>query len=253
MVAELERSTRWLVEVLGASPAGPIVSIPATDIRVGALVLGDFEWEIVEHPRGQDGPYRVPDDALGAHRLLLQTANLARVGAHLSALGVEFARDADRLCFRDPDGFVYQAGPSQTTDQQAGAPSLFDGSVRALAFNVRSLARSREWYERSFGIPALPGPAGRSALLQASGAALLLSQTAASTAAPAATGMGPAHPAIEVADIEETWTRLEREHATILLPLRCDDHHGSRRLGRTSFFVADPDGLPVQVIGPALL
>ena len=78
----------------------------------------------------------------------------------------------------------------------------------------------------------------------------MLSETTAAAAAPPLTGMGPAHPAIEVDDVEKSWAHLAREHAPVLIPLRRDEHDGSRRLGRTSFFVTDPDGLPVQVIGP---
>jgi catechol 2,3-dioxygenase-like lactoylglutathione lyase family enzyme len=252
MVAEVERSMRWLGEILGASPVGPIVSIPGTEIRVGALVLGDFEWEIVEHPQGRDGPYRVAADALGAHRILLETSNMARAGAHLSALGVEFEQNPDWLRFRDPDGFAYEVAASPPAEPEASAPSLFDGAVRAFGFNVRSLARSQEWYQRSFGLPAVPGPGEASALLAAGRAGLLLRETAAAAAAPPLTGLGPAHPAIEVDDVEESWVRMEREQATVLIPPRRDEHEGSRRLGRTSFFLADPDGLPVQVIGPPL-
>jgi catechol 2,3-dioxygenase-like lactoylglutathione lyase family enzyme len=252
MVADLERSARWLVEALGASIAGPTVFIPGSDIKVAALVLGDFEWEIVEHPQGRHGPYSVADDALGAHRLLLHTSNLARVGAHLSALGAQIERNADWLRFHDPSGFAYEVDPSRPADGGASVPSLFDGGVRALAFNVRSLARSQKWYQRWFGLCAAPGPDGRSALLAASGAALLLRETAAAAAARPLTGMGPAHPAIQVDDVEQSWARMAGEHATVLIPLRRDEHEGSRRLGRSSFFVADPDGLPVQVIGPPL-
>jgi catechol 2,3-dioxygenase-like lactoylglutathione lyase family enzyme len=252
MVAELDRSMRWLVDVLGARVVGPTVSIPDTEIRVGALVLGDFEWEIVEHPQGRERPYRVADDALGAHRLVLETSNLARAGAHLAALGVEVEQDAEALRFRDPDGFAYEVGPPGRADREASMAGPFDRGVRALAFNVRSLARSQEWYERSFGLRAMPGADGPSALLDRSGAGLLLCETAAAAAAPPLTGMGPAHPAIEVDDVEESWARMEREHATVLIPIRRDEDEGSRRLGRTSFFVADPDGLPVQVIGPPL-
>lgn len=252
MVADLECSTRWLVEVLGASVVGPTVSIPGTKIRVGALALGDFEWEIVEHPEGRDGPYRVADDELGAHRLLLETSNLAQFGAHLSALGVEVEPNADCLRFRDPAGFAYEMAPWQLADREVSVPSPFDRGVKALAFNVRSLARSQTWYQRWFGLSATPGPGGRSALLAASGAALLLRETAAAAAARPLTGMGPAHPAIEVDDVEESWARIAHKHATVLIPLRRDEHQGSRRLGRTSFFVTDPDGLPVQVIGSPL-
>jgi catechol 2,3-dioxygenase-like lactoylglutathione lyase family enzyme len=252
MVADLECSLRWLVEVLGASIVGPTVSIPGSEIRVGALVLGDFEWEIVEHPLGGDGSHHVADDALGAHRLLLETSNLARVGAHLSGLGVEIEQNAECLRFRDPDGFAYEVAPAQPGDPAFSAPGVFDGGVRALGFNVRSVGWSQKWYEGSFGLPAAPGPIRRSALLAASGAALLLRETAAAAASRPLVGMGPAHPAIEVDDVEQTWARMTRERATILIPLHRDEHEGSRRLGRTSFFVADPDGLPVQVIGPSL-
>jgi catechol 2,3-dioxygenase-like lactoylglutathione lyase family enzyme len=252
MVADLEHSTRWLVEALGASIAGPTVFIPGSDVKVAALVLGDFEWEIVEHPQGRDGPYGVADDVLGAHRLLLSTSNVARAEAHLSALGVQSEQNADSLRFRDPAGFAYEVAPLQASDREVTVPSLFDGGVRALAFNVRSLARSQEWYERWFGLSAAPGPDGRSALLPASGAALILRETATAAAARPLTEMGPAHPAIEVEDVEQTWSQMTREDARILIPVRRDEHEGSRRFGRSSFFVADPDGLPVQVIGSPL-
>jgi catechol 2,3-dioxygenase-like lactoylglutathione lyase family enzyme len=231
--------------------AGPVVSIPGTDIAVGALVLGEFEWEIVEHPTGRDGPYGVADDVLGAHRLLLSTSNLARAEAHLSALGVQSEQNAGSLRFRDPSGFAYEAAPARASNRVFTVPSLFDGGVRALAFNVRSLARSQEWYQRWFALSA-PEPDLRSALLPASGAALILRETATAAAARPLTEMGPAHPAIEVEDVEQTWAQMTREDARILIPLRRDEHEGSRRLGRSSFFVADPDGLPIQVIGPPL-
>jgi catechol 2,3-dioxygenase-like lactoylglutathione lyase family enzyme len=251
MVAELERATRWLVEVLSAAPLGPIVSIPGTEIRVAALLLGDFEWEIVGHPQARDGRHRVGDEGPGAHHLQLETSNLAHVGAHLSALGVALEHDGSSLRFRDPDGFAYHVALSRPADQDARVPGVFGGGVRSLGFNVRSLARSTEWYERSFGLSAVPEPGGRSALIPAGGVALRLRETAAATARPL-TGMGPAHPAIAVDDVEETWTRFKREHEAVLISLRRDEHEGSRRFGRSSFFVADPDGLPVQVIGPRL-
>ena len=252
MVAELERTTRWLVEVLAAAPVGPIVSIPGTEIRVAALLLGDFEWEIVEHPQGRAGPYRVDDDALGAYHLVLTTSNLASAAAHLAALGVAFEQSENSLRFRDPDGFTYDAGLCRPADQDARVPSAFDGGVRSLGFNVRSVARSQAWYARWFGFSAVPESGGRSALLTAGRAAVCLHQTAAAAAARPLTGIGPAHPAIAVDDVEETWTRCEHERATVLIPARRDEHEGSRRFGRSSFFVADPDGLPVQVIGPRL-
>jgi catechol 2,3-dioxygenase-like lactoylglutathione lyase family enzyme len=79
---------------------------------------------------------------------------------------------------------------------------------------------------------------------------LHLRETAAAVDSDPLTGMGPAHPAIAVENLEETRECFERDGATFLIPPRRDDHDGSRRFGRWSFFVADPDGLPVQVIGP---
>jgi catechol 2,3-dioxygenase-like lactoylglutathione lyase family enzyme len=250
MVADLERATRWLEDVLAVVPVGPIVSIPGTEIRVGAVLLGDFEWEIVEHPQARDGARPVADDALGAHDLTLQTSDLTDVRSHLSALGVAFYRNGSSLRFRDPDGFRYSASSSHPTEETPRVPGVFDGGVRSLGFNVRSLARSQEWYERSFGLAASPEPGGHSSLLMAGRVILRLRETDAAAASNPMTGMGPAHPAIEVEDLEVARERFERDGATFLIPPRRDDHEGSRRFGRSSFFVADPDGLPVQVIEP---
>jgi catechol 2,3-dioxygenase-like lactoylglutathione lyase family enzyme len=250
MVAELERATRWLVAVLGVTPVGPIVSIPGTEIRVAALTLGDFEWEIVEHPDARQAPYRIADDALGAYRIVLGASKLAGVGAHLSALGVTFEQSERSIRFRDADGFAYDTVVSPPPEQHAGVPRLFDGGVRSLDFNVRSLPASKDWYERSLGLHAVPEPSGESAVRRTGGPALRLSETPAAAGASPRTGMGPAHPAVEVDDVGQTCERLAHEGATMLIPLRRDDHEGSRRFGRSSFFVADPDGLPVQVIGP---
>jgi len=251
IVAELERSMRWLADVLAATSVGPAVSIPGTEIRVGALLLGDFEWEIVEHPEARERPVRLADDALGSYHLILETSDLGQAAAHLSALGVAFEQTASTLRFSDPDGYTYFAAASHPSHQDAAVPGAFDGGVRSVAFNVRALSRSQEWYERWFGLTAAPETGGRIALLRAGRATLRLRETAAAAAAQPLTGMGPTHPAIEVQNLEETEERLERDAATFLLPLRRDEHEGSRRFGRSSFFVADPDGLPVQVIGPA--
>jgi len=128
---------------------------------------------------------------------------------------------------------------------------VFDGGVRSVEVNVRSLSLSLDWYERFLGLRAGPDHCRDSAALETGGAALRLRETAATAAMSAPlTGMGPVHGAIEVDDVAATGKRLENAGSPILIPLRRDDHDGSRRFGRSSLFVADPDGLPVQVIGP---
>ena len=287
VVSNLEGSREWCREILDAIPVGDPFEVPGTGVRLAFVSLGNGAIELIEHAGTPGRPFELANNDPGAFHPCLRVSDLDAPyrrlldhGGSASTPPTELIPDVFSYYFRDPDRVQFQLiklpGPA---GEEVGL--RFADGLHHVAFSVADLDRTLEWYERVLGLRRLPPPkeasgqgaprggdlvsrtfevpAGefRQALVPIGGGAsspggILLEimewvQPRGRPYSLTTQDIGSAHLCFEVDDLDTVHNALASGGERILAPLSAVPV--GPLTGRRSFFVGDPDGLPLQILG----
>ena len=269
VVSNLERSQRWYAEVLNVVPGTPF-EVAGTPLRASFASLGNAEIEFIEHREGSGDPFGLRNCDAGAFHFCVHVPDVRAAYAQLEAVNgvgttppMELIPDVFSFYLRDPDGMMIQVMQmGEGTGGQVGA--RFGDGLHHHAFTVRDLDRSLEWYRRvltlSSGVPStregeipsrtleVPDSVFRQAMVPLGPSFIEIMEWIEPKGKPFELGLedvGCAHLCVEVPDVVRLHDRLVREAEQIQKPL------SALADGRRTFFLADPDGLNVQITGAA--
>ena len=97
VVDDMDAALRFWRETLGLAQAGDIKSVPAEDVDIAFLSLGDAHIELIQPTTDESGVAKfLAKRGPGMHHICLEVANLDAKLAALRAAGCELINDVPR-------------------------------------------------------------------------------------------------------------------------------------------------------------
>lgn len=267
VVSDVARSIDWYADVMDAERAEP-VDVPGTTLRVAFVSVGNAQFELIQNLDRSDRAFDRSNNDVGAFHSCIHVPDVEAAYARLVEHGGRSSGPPEELIpgvfsfyFRDPDGVQFQA--IQMGEGTGGRTGVrYGDGLHHIAITVGDLDRSLEWYGRTFGLPEgvrstregdipsrtfeVPGSRYRQSMVPIGRGFVEIMEWQEPRGRPYDLTMrdvGSGHVCLEVEDPELVHAIAERHGDDIRVPLK------QLPDGRTTFFVADPDGLLVQAVG----